>query len=186
MKFAIAALLGVAAAVKLNDSPDCPASTEVFSYNERAPAAAGFIQLSACDKHQVVGVSCLPNNQLFATGMNGDEDLGMDITMKGDKFHFNQKQALFATGMNGDEDLGMDITMKGDKFHFNERPQQAALFATGMNGDEDLGQDITMKGEKFHFDQKKQSLFATGMNGDEDLGMDITMKGEKFHFNEMN
>ena len=26
----------------------------------------------------------------FATGMNGDEDLGEDITMKGDKFHFNQ------------------------------------------------------------------------------------------------
>jgi len=24
----------------------------------------------------------------------------------------------FATGMNGDEDLGEDITMKGDKFHF--------------------------------------------------------------------
>ena len=26
----------------------------------------------------------------FATGMNGDEDLGQDITMKGDKFHYNQ------------------------------------------------------------------------------------------------
>lgn len=26
----------------------------------------------------------------FATGMNGDEDLGEDITMKGDKFHFIQ------------------------------------------------------------------------------------------------
>jgi len=24
----------------------------------------------------------------------------------------------FATGMNGDEDLGEDISMKGDKFHF--------------------------------------------------------------------
>jgi hypothetical protein len=29
-------------------------------------------------------------NENFATGMNGDEDLGEDITMKGDKFHFNQ------------------------------------------------------------------------------------------------
>jgi hypothetical protein len=29
-------------------------------------------------------------NQYFATGMNGDEDLGEDITMKGDKFHFVQ------------------------------------------------------------------------------------------------
>jgi len=26
----------------------------------------------------------------FATGMNGDEDMGEDITMKGDKFHFVQ------------------------------------------------------------------------------------------------
>jgi hypothetical protein len=34
------------------------------------PAAAGMVQ--------------------FATGMNGDEDLGEDITMKGDKFHFIQ------------------------------------------------------------------------------------------------
>jgi hypothetical protein len=44
----------------------------------------------------------------FAVGMNGDEDLGQDITMKGEKFHYNQKnqQKLFAVGMNGDEDLG--------------------------------------------------------------------------------
>ena len=28
----------------------------------------------------------------FATGMNGDEDLGQDITMKGEKFHYNQQQ----------------------------------------------------------------------------------------------
>jgi hypothetical protein len=62
---------------------------------------------------------------LFATGMNGDEDLGQDITMKGQKFHFNQQpQALFATGMNGDEDLGQDITMKGQKFHFNQALMQ--------------------------------------------------------------
>jgi hypothetical protein len=27
----------------------------------------------------------------FATGMNGDEDLGQDITMKGEKFHYNQQ-----------------------------------------------------------------------------------------------
>jgi len=53
--------------------------------------------------------------------MNGDEDLGEDITMKGDKFHFMQRPSYvqFATGMNGDEDMGEDITMKGDKFHFN-------------------------------------------------------------------
>merc|ERR1712032_1308749 len=104
------------------------------------PAAAGLVQVeSACAMYGVKGVSCTPsNNQLFATGMNGDEDLGEDITMKGDKFHFAQHNlAQFATGMNGDEDLGEDITMKGDKFHFNQRPQAHNYFATGMNGDED-------------------------------------------------
>ena len=53
--------------------------------------------------------------------------------------------------MNGDEDLGEDITMKGDKFHFIQKPAEYVQFATGMNGDEDLGEDITMKGDKFHF-----------------------------------
>jgi hypothetical protein len=30
------------------------------------------------------------NDALFATGMNGDEDMGEDITMKGDQFHYLQ------------------------------------------------------------------------------------------------
>ncbi len=75
MKFqAIAALFALASAksMRQRESPDCPESTQVFSYNERAPAAAGFAQVR------------------FATGMNGDEDLGEDITMKGDHFHYNQ------------------------------------------------------------------------------------------------
>ena len=29
----------------------------------------------------------------FATGMNGDEDLGQNIIMKGDKYHYNQAAA---------------------------------------------------------------------------------------------
>jgi hypothetical protein len=58
------------------------------------PAAAGLVQVeSACAMYGVKGVSCAPgSNALFATGMNGDEDLGEDITMKGDKFHFAQHQ----------------------------------------------------------------------------------------------
>jgi len=54
--------------------------------------------------------------------MNGDEDLGQDIIMKGEKFHYNQNlmQHGFASGMNGDEDLGQDIIMKGEKFHYNQ------------------------------------------------------------------
>jgi len=35
-------------------------------------------------------------SQGFATGMNGDEDMGEDITMKGDKFHFEQNVQLSA------------------------------------------------------------------------------------------
>ena len=189
--FAVAALIGSISALSLAESPDCPESTQVFSYNERAPAASGFLQLSACESTGVAGVTCVPNHQLFATGMNGDEDLGEDIQMKGQPFHYNQKPSkkeLFATGMNGDEDLGEDITMKGKPFHYNqERPAQQKLFATGMNGDEDLGEDITMKGNKFHYNQEapsKKQLFATGMNGDEDLGEDITMKGQPFHYNQ--
>tara|TARA_B110000285_G_scaffold158011_1_gene176316 strand:- start:501 stop:716 length:216 start_codon:yes stop_codon:yes gene_type:complete len=65
-------------------------------------------------------------------------------------------QQRFATGMNGDEDLGEDITMKGDKFHFIQNNNRLVQFATGMNGDEDLGEDITMKGDKFHFAQNLQ------------------------------
>jgi len=35
---------------------------------------------------------------LFATGESGDEDLGQNIIMKGDKFHYNQDEsALVAT-----------------------------------------------------------------------------------------
>jgi len=49
-----------------------------------------------------------PSTKLFAVGLNGDEDLGQDITMKGEKFHYNQEnqKKLFAVGLNGDEDLG--------------------------------------------------------------------------------
>merc|ERR1711934_1273154 len=46
---------------------------------------------SGVDGH---GITCLPkNHQLFATGMNGDEDLGEDIIMKGEPYHYNQKKA---------------------------------------------------------------------------------------------
>ena len=68
------ALLGTSA-VKLGDAPDPMPSAEAFSYNERAPAAAGLIQ-TACQASGVTGVNCVPNHELFATGMNGDEDLG--------------------------------------------------------------------------------------------------------------
>ena len=56
------------------------------------------IQLNDCNRAgSVSGVSCEPARELlFATGMNGDEDLGEDITMKGNKFHFIQQQNALA------------------------------------------------------------------------------------------
>ena len=64
------------------------------TWTERMASAGGFIQLSACVNANADGVTCAPpNRQLFATGMNGDEDLGQDIIMKGKPFHYNQKLA---------------------------------------------------------------------------------------------
>merc|ERR1712086_169867 len=55
-------------------------------------SAAGFVQVSACAAAGTSGVTCGPSDvELFATGMNGDEDLAEDITMKGDKFHYVQQ-----------------------------------------------------------------------------------------------
>merc|ERR1711957_988475 len=122
--------------------------------------AAFAARLNSCLQTGIdgAGLTCMPpNTQLFSTGMNGDEDLGEDITMKGKPFHYDQRPAndkLFSTGMNGDEDLGEDIIMKGKPFHYDQKPANEKLFATGMNGDEDLGEDIIMKGKPFHYDQK--------------------------------
>jgi len=63
MKISVIALfLNIAQSVKVSESPDCPESTQVFSYNERAPAAAGFVQtMTACQANKVPGVECIPN-----------------------------------------------------------------------------------------------------------------------------
>jgi len=41
----IAALFASVEAVRVAESPDCPESTQVFSYNERRAAAAGLAQM---------------------------------------------------------------------------------------------------------------------------------------------
>ena len=58
--------------------------------------AASATKLNSCMKTGMNGwgLTCTPPNaELFATGMNGDEDLGEDIIMKGKPFHYNQKLA---------------------------------------------------------------------------------------------
>ena len=91
----IALFLGATSAVKLGDAPAYwPGPT--WTYNH--PSAAGFLQISSCVSAGVEGVTCGPSDvQLFATGMNGDEDLGQDITMKGEKFHYAQDNSLVQT-----------------------------------------------------------------------------------------
>ena len=58
--------------------------------------SASAVTLNSCQSTGMDGwgLSCVPqNSQLFATGMNGDEDLGQDIIMKGKPFHYNQQKA---------------------------------------------------------------------------------------------
>ena len=90
--------LFIAAVSALHDAP--PYYNQP-TWNERMPSAAGLLQVSACYKAGgIPDVSCGPTNiELFATGMNGDEDLGQDITMKGEKFHYQQQQLI---DLNGD------------------------------------------------------------------------------------
>merc|ERR1712010_334899 len=92
MKF-VALFLGATAAVKLGDAP--PYFNEP-TWNERMPSAAGLVQTtSACVAAGVAGVTCGPaDEQYFATGMNGDEDLGQDIIMKGEKLDYNQQNLV--------------------------------------------------------------------------------------------
>ena len=50
------------------------------------------VQIQACLESGMNGngVTCLPaKRQYFATGMNGDEDLGEDIIMKGEPYHYH-------------------------------------------------------------------------------------------------
>ena len=90
MKSAILALLVAStSAAKIQDSE--PYFNEP-AFHDRMAAGAGFVQLetSACLAHKVDGVTCIGDDQLFASGMKGDEDLGVDIKMKGEPYHFVQ------------------------------------------------------------------------------------------------
>jgi hypothetical protein len=83
----IALFLGSAAAIR-----DAPPFFNEPTWNEKMPSAGGFLQVSSCINAGVAGVTCVPNSQLFATGMNGDEDMGEDIIMKGEPYHYTQKK----------------------------------------------------------------------------------------------
>ena len=99
-----ALFIAAASALSMGDAP--PYFNQP-TWNENMPSAAGLLQVSACYKAGgIPDVSCGPTNiELFATGMNGDEDLGQDITMKGQKFHYQQQQLI---ALNGDADAKKD------------------------------------------------------------------------------
>jgi len=87
----IAALAASATAMRLGDAD--PFFNEP-TWTEKMPSAGGFVQINSCINANVEGVTCHPpNNMLFATGMNGDEDLGEDIIMKGKPFHYDQQKS---------------------------------------------------------------------------------------------
>ena len=86
MKTVIALLLANASATRVVDAPPF---FNAATWNERMPSAGGFVEINACMESGISGISCdVPSHQYFATGMNGDEDLGEDIQMKGEPFHF--------------------------------------------------------------------------------------------------
>merc|ERR1711998_635127 len=102
-KMRFSAVIAAAAAVRMSDAP---AFFNEPTWNERMPSASGFVQVSACASAGADGVTCVPqDDMLFATGMNGDEDLGQDIIMKGEPFHYNQASLAQAQrfGLEGGE-----------------------------------------------------------------------------------
>ena len=127
MKSAVIALfLGATTAIKMQDAP--PYFNEP-TWNERMASAGGFLQISACVNSGVQGVTCSPpNHELFATGMNGDEDLGEDIIMKGEPYHYNQKREASLVQWNP-----VDVASTGPlpKCHGNNGPD-------GVNCDREI------------------------------------------------
>ena len=91
-------------------------------------SSAGLTQSSACAKSVADGVVCDPSFVQFATGMNGDEDLGHDISMKGEPFHFRQQ--AFAQDAHTDQ---FDQTIKYNTLDVATVPANLPL-CTGTNG----------------------------------------------------
>lgn len=92
MKSVIALLFASASAIKMSDAP---AYFNKPTWNEKFPSASGFVQVSACEAANVDGVTC--DQMLFATGMNGDEDLKQTIKMKGDTYKYAQNLAQWTS-----------------------------------------------------------------------------------------
>jgi hypothetical protein len=74
---------------------DAPPYFNEPSWNEKHPSAAGFTQITACIAADAEGVSCIPHNEmLFASGLEGAENLGEKIKMKEESFSSLNQQHL--------------------------------------------------------------------------------------------
>ena len=100
----------------------------------------------------------------FATGMNGDEDLGEDITMKGDKFHFvqNNNMLMVSAEPAADATPAANATAKAtapsagtpaksypapEKVHTLD-PKIAKAHTTFYNGKKDVSETHAINDEK--------------------------------------
>jgi len=159
------------------------------------------------------GVSLLDDQTAkFATGLNGDEDLGEDIIWQYDKVHFllNQEANELAKAKDPLEPMlfqhrsGIvaeavrEILEKDSKAHAAAREMYRARDAaakTAQPGHEAEAQDAAAKAfaKSVSFLDSYAAKLATNlkgdaakhafnMNGDEDLAQDLVLKGEKFHF----
>jgi len=95
MKFI--SLIGVTAAVKLDDAP---VYFNEPTWKQTWPSASGLVQLdeqvelTACEQNPQPGVICdKANSGFFANGMIGNEDLKQDISMKNVPYEYAQRNA---------------------------------------------------------------------------------------------
>lgn len=95
---------------------------DVWSFNHNAPSAVGFLQINSCVNTGVEGVRCLPDSELFATGMNGDEDLKEDIIMKGEPYHYNQKRSRDDPAASGKPAGYESVASEPEKVHVLQTP----------------------------------------------------------------
>ena len=98
----------------------------------------------------------------WATGASGDEDLGQDITMKGDKFHYNEgAHAASAGGDEGTADASDSTTTK------QKIDPESLPLCNGTNGVP--GEDCRAPSQKRKSTKKKKSLHEVSGSKDNEI-----------------
>ena len=71
--------------------------------------------------------------------------------------------------MNGDEDLGQDIIMKGEKFHYAQNKGKYSDPVSGMEGHEEVYGPAIVGGNPVKYHQKGEKTFLTISNYTEEM-----------------